>query len=98
MKFATFLKDMLINFLHSVNTILHISTFVYLKSVKYSSAEEKILTWSDMSKAKKETKNSYFPENDPCKQIIVHLPHSSPDANKHESGQSYHSKQHDRVP
>ena len=51
-----------------------------------------------MSKAKKETKNSYFPENDPCKQIIVHLLHSSPDANKHESGQSYHSNQHDPVP
>ena len=80
-----------------VYRVLH-NTFVYLKSVKYSSAEEKILTWSDMSKAKKETKNSYFPENDPCKQIIVHLPHSSPDTNKHESGQSYHSDQHDRVP
>ena len=51
-----------------------------------------------MSKAEKETNNSYFPENDPRKQIIVHLLHSSPDANKHESGQSYHSNQHDPVP
>ena len=77
---------------------MNVGTFAYLKSVKYSSAQEKILTWSDMSKAEKETNNSYFPENDPCKQIIVHLFHSFPDANKHESGQSYYSNQHDPVP